>query len=80
MKINYFESRKQMCEYFNNIAKNSFGYYRVSENGDFFKTTEARWSEDRVEMIYPDWAVLFNLMREDRIEFQDIIHKLSCGG
>lgn len=77
MLINYFESRKDMCLFFGEIVKKSLGYYAISENGDFFKTNEARWSEESKAMIYPDWSVLFNVMRDDRIEFRDVIHKLS---
>jgi hypothetical protein len=79
MRINYFKSREELCLYFIGQARQSLGFYGLSDNGDFYKTTEARWSEDQMEYLYPDWAILFNVMRDDRIEFKDTIHKLSCG-
>ncbi len=38
MRINYHETRKDLCEFFHDLVKRSLGYYAISQNGDFFKT------------------------------------------
>ena len=77
MRINYHETRKDLCEFFHDLVRRSPGYYAISQNGDFFKTNEARWSYQNDDWVYPDYSILFNVMRDDRIEFIDTIHKLS---
>lgn len=78
MRITYFDNRKDMIMFFVEKTKRSFGYFDISPSGDFFKTSEVRWHHEVNEMFYPSSAVLFNVMKDDRIEFESEVFKLSC--
>jgi hypothetical protein len=76
MRINYFDTRNELIKFFIEQANKSFGFYDISPNGDFFRTSESKWNEQENSVVYPDWSVLFNIMRDDRIEFKETIYKL----